>query len=253
MFSRVTLFLLVGILLAPPSFSQVRSARVAASPIDLVDISAPTRLSVGAVGHFRVQVSETTSQPVNYLWDLGDGTLSMGSPVSHVYAAPGQYTVTVVGRNANAEDTLRATVTVADSVSAPVQWPPEISQPVSIEDRGTAVEEVAPENAPEPVRVSRSDLYGSGGLRSAEGAYTWVVRSDLWGERARDQMLRYRLRGFRTDVYVDSTGRGSPAYRVVVGQFSTSAEAVAVRPWLPDTKTAWLLKVETSEFASDGR
>jgi len=38
----------------------------------------------------------------------------------------------------------------------------------------------------------------------------------------------YRGQGLRTGIYLDD-GIGSPAYRVIVGQFDTAEEAVAAR------------------------
>jgi hypothetical protein len=76
------------------------------------------------------------------------------------------------------------------------------------------------------------------------GGFTWVLRTDLWAERAQDLMLHHRLRGLRADVVVDTTGLGSPAYRVVAGQFATPDEALAARAWLPDEAPyPWLLEL----------
>jgi hypothetical protein len=76
------------------------------------------------------------------------------------------------------------------------------------------------------------------------GGFTWVLRTDLWAERAQDLMLYHRLRGLRADVVVDTTGPGSPAYRVVAGQFATPDEAFAARAWLPDEAShSWLLEL----------
>jgi len=79
-----------------------------------------------------------------------------------------------------------------------------------------------------------------------------VVRSDLWRERAHDRMRVYRLRGFRADVCVDTSGWGSPAHRVVVGQFKTRAEAEVARRWLPaDATSPWLLTLDGAPVVSD--
>ena len=212
-------------------------------PVRLVEILGPRTLGAGAVGHFRARVADRSARPVTYLWDLGDGTLSVGALVSYVYATPGTYTVTVVARNAVGRDTLRVPVLVTT--------PP--AQPDTVQQGGEGENEVkasVAKAANERARwfrttVPRTALYGGRGLASEKGGYTWVVATDLWAERAHARMLRYRLRGFRADVYVDAAGRGSPAHRIVLGQFTTKQEALAARSWLPDDATsAWLLALE---------
>lgn len=241
----LSLFLL-SLLLVPPTVGQSASSD---RPVRLVDIAAPTTLDAGSVGHFRAQVAPESLRPVNYLWDLGDGTLSVGALVSHVYTTPGTYTLSVTARNARGRDTLTAQITVAApteqaSVSAPVAAPAADRKAVV-----TASDPRGPEPVPAPARVTfpRTALFGGGGVAEDAGGFTWVLRTDLWAERAEDLMLHHRLRGLRADVVVDSTGPGSPAYRVVAGQFATSEEALAARPWLPEGVThTWLLDLSGS-------
>jgi hypothetical protein len=214
------------------------------NPVRLVEIVGPRTLEVGAVGHFRARVSDRSARPVNYLWDLGDGTLSVGALVSYAYATPGPYTVTVVARNAAGRDTLEVPVYVEEG-------PVRADSAESTSGKERSVTAGAPreiEAADVPRRpgdtVPRNALYGGGGIVGETGGYAWVVATDLWAERARTRVLRYRLRGFRADVYVDTAGRGSPAHRVVLGQFTTRAEALAARPWLPEeARGAWLLEL----------
>jgi hypothetical protein len=216
-------------------------------PVRLLELVGPRTIEAGAVGHFRARVSEESARPVNFLWDLGDGTLSMGALVSYAYATPGAYTITVVARNATGRDTLKAPIHVTTPVVRPdtAKGKPEkkTAAPVaaSVPIKGAGGE--SPRRS--RVTVPREALYGSGGIAPETGGYTWVVKTDLWAERVRDQMLRYRLRGFRADVYVDTSGRGSPAHRIVLGQFETRTEALAARPWLPhDAMAPWLLELD---------
>lgn len=149
------------------------------------------------------------------------------------------------GRNNVGADTLRASVTV----DVP---PPEAPEPVPVTAKARRSDEatdppptVTSASRPPHVTVSRAAIFGAGGVAVEQGGYTWVVQSDLWDARARDRMLVYRLRGFRSDVYVDTSGRGSPAYRIVIGQFKTRAEAQVARRWLPADATApWLLTLD---------
>jgi PKD repeat protein len=54
----------------------------------------------------------------DFSWDFGDGITAVGNPVSHVYAAPGQYTATVTATNEFSQVTAvtLATITVQDLV-----------------------------------------------------------------------------------------------------------------------------------------
>ena len=191
------------------------------------------------MGHFRARVSDRSARPVNYLWDLGDGTLSVGALVSYAYATPGVYTVVVVARNAAGRDTLKVPVYVEEA-SVQVGLVEAVSDNEGAAPAGPASDEIQAADPPRRlgVTVPRKALYGGGGMVAETGGYTWVVATDLWAERARARMLRYRLRGFRADVYVDTGGWGSPAHRVVLGQFTTRTEALAARPWLPEEARA---------------
>lgn len=238
---HLSFVLLLGLLTAPVVFGQSRSSTPEPTAVRLVPLSEPSTLEVSAIGHFRARIAPSASRPVNYLWDLGDGTLSIGSLVSHAYSRPGDYEVTVIARNEAGSDTLRSRVKV-------VPKEPRVDTVVTSEavtDVRPALtsDSVAPalSSLPSSAGVSRSALFGSG-IAPERGGYTWVVASDLWGERAQTRLLSYRLRGLRSDVYVESEGAGSPVHRIVVGHFHTVEEALVARAWLPsDVKAAWLL------------
>ena len=238
---RFLLLFVLSLFLGLPTTGQTPSPSED-GPVQLVDIVAPSALEAGTVGHFRAQVAPESLRPVNYLWDLGDGTLSVGTLVSHIYATPGTYTVSVTAQNARGRDTLHTEVAV--------EVPPEPADEAETTRAVRPVSETAPDEDEEDVSTpaapratfSRTALFGGGGIEESDGGFTWVLASDLWEERARDRMLYHRLRGVRADVAVDTVGTGSPAYRVVAGQFATEAEALAARAWLPDGSTGvWLL------------
>lgn len=247
--SRHLLLLLVLSLLLGPSATGQRSSPSEDRPARLLDIVAPSTLETGTVGHFRAQVAPESQRPVNYLWDLGDGTLSVGMLVSHAYASPGTYTLTVTARNAQGRDTLQTQVTVAVPAepTAPRQPSEALDPPPSVSPEGPDDGE-AEADSPPRAPFSRTALFGGGGVTDDAGGFTWVLHTDLWEERAQDAMLYHRLRGLRADMVVDTTGRGSPAYRVVAGQFDTPEEALAARVWLPDgPEGTWLLHLERPE------
>jgi len=251
MISRLLLVLLVTVLWTP--FVQGRpSTEDSPEPVRLTDIDVPDAPTAGTVGYFRARISPETTRPVNYFWDLGDGTLSIGTLVSHAYAAAGTYTLTVVARNEAGGDTLQASVTVDvpppdASASPPVAA--EASSPEATPDASSTSDTAS---RPPRVTVPRSAIFGPGGVAVDTGGHTWVVQSDLWSERAHDRMLVYRLHGFRADVYVDTSGRGSPARRIVIGQFKSRAEARVARRWLPaDATSPWLLTLDGAPVFSD--
>jgi len=75
---------------------------------------SPTGL--GNSTQFEAQIS--VGGLADYSWDFGDGGTAVGNPVSHIYAAPGQYTATVTATNEFSQVTAvsLATITVQDLV-----------------------------------------------------------------------------------------------------------------------------------------
>ena len=246
---RLLLLFWIFLLVFPVSEALAQSkdgARL--EPVRLLQIVEPETLPARAVGHFRARIADGAGQPVNYLWDLGDGTLSIGALVSHAYSAPGTYAVSVVARNAISADTLRTQIRVAPAPSAPDTV---VAAPIEETESAEAVEKASPSSGRRGLTVPRTALFGSGGLSLEKGGYTWVLATDLWAERAQDRMRIYRLQGYRADIYIDTTGRGSPAHRIVVGQFATAGQARAARPWLPDAAAnVWLLELTSPVTAT---
>ena len=229
---RFLVLLLAGLLCVVAAPAQSPPEAPASVPVRLTALSTPAPLSAGAVGHFRAQIAPDVTGPVNYLWDLGDGTLSVGALVSHAYERPGAYPVTVRARNGGGADTLRTVVSVqAAAPPASAEAGPRDTAAVA-PSAASAPAASAPRRTPR-VSVPRAALFGPGGIDWAKGGYTWVLETDLWAARAQDRMRRHRLEGYRADLYVDTTGAGSPAHRLVIGQFATAAQARAARPWLP--------------------
>ncbi len=53
-----------------------------------------------------IQFTSSTDTSFNFLWDFGDGNTSFAISPTHVYAAPGDYTITFIASDANCADTL---------------------------------------------------------------------------------------------------------------------------------------------------
>jgi predicted outer membrane repeat protein len=85
-----------------------------ASYIDgLVFVHAPSSAIAGLPTTFSASVTQGTG--ISYEWDFGDGTPAVaGNPVSHTFAAAGQYPVTVTASNRTGSAWTTMTVTVVE-------------------------------------------------------------------------------------------------------------------------------------------
>jgi len=212
-------------------------------------IHGPREATAGTPFNIRAQVEPGAVLPVTYLWDFGDGTLSEGALVAHVYREPSTYAVRLIARNAAGRDTLTHVVRVVPPAPpapsarlrpSPVSSTasPPVKDDVSADDEAT----------PGPVVFRPASLRGTEAM-GREG-YTWIVQSDLWAARARKTMLRHHLHGFRAALLKDTTGAGAPVYRVALGQYRSPAEAQAARPHLPDAVHGpWLWALDEAASA----
>ncbi len=73
-------------------------------------------IEVGEVIEF---TDQSTGDPETLLWSFGDGSTAAGPEVSHSYAAPGQYTVTLTASNEAGPNTTSAVITVIEAESPP--------------------------------------------------------------------------------------------------------------------------------------
>lgn len=224
---RLALGLASVLLLCAPAPSRAQSDGTI--PMRFVEIISPETVQANAVATFRARVNNYASRPVRVQWDFGDGTLSVGTMIAHRYAAPGTYEVTVYGRNPGGIDTASVQVVVDP---APATETDDASVP-AVAARADEPSSRSPRRV-FPRSVDRSSLFDAGTVRPSDGGYAWLVASDLVRDRAERRMLRFRLEGLRASLYTDTSGPGSPAYRVLVGQFDTPEDALRSRDWLPD-------------------
>ena len=89
-------------------------------PVSILSATGPSMLETGAGGTFEATVNADATQPVEYMWDFGDGTTGTGMVATHTYSQPGTYTVTLTATNGRkGMDTRSMTVTVENPVQPP--------------------------------------------------------------------------------------------------------------------------------------
>lgn len=130
--------------------------------------------------------ASTSSSPLAYKWDFGDGTTGEGDTVSHLYERPGHYRVRVVG-----DDGKNTTCSVASA-----------STSVSIADRASVSVE-----GPSAICVGRSANFrakGSGGV----SRYTWDFGDGTTVEGGSSVSHNYEKGGMYTVRVTADNGRG---------------------------------------------
>jgi PKD domain len=96
-----------------------------ATPATISSLSVPASAGVGSRVLFAAAASDALSPAVSLRWDFGDGASAPGAAVSHVYGAPGRYSVTVMARDAAGNATTQTRTIVVHAV--PDHTPPVIS------------------------------------------------------------------------------------------------------------------------------
>ena len=82
-------------------------------PVEIYDLTAPTRLQVDEIGTFVADANlSQASSPVSFRWDFGDGTTTPMQRASHSFSQPGTYTVTFDASNDASTDMSSRTVVV---------------------------------------------------------------------------------------------------------------------------------------------
>lgn len=163
-------------------------------------------LSVGEAENFRLRLAPGFAQPVEYVWDFGDGTRAAGNNVVQRYERPGRYIVTAVVRNAVSADTARLAVVIA------------------------------------PTR--RSMRSASAPPLFDAGQIVWVT--GIHGSRlaAKRDAARYTEAGHRAGI-VAAAKTGTTQYYVIVGGYQTEAEALAARRRVlrVEDRPLWLMQL----------
>ncbi len=225
-------FLLVGGIGVTP-------AQTPPQPVALTAIHGPRAMVLDSVLNLRATVTPSTTRPVEYLWDLGDGVSSEGVVIAHRYDEPGPYTVTLIASNAVGRDTLQTKILV----TAPTQS--QTAHTGAVPNENGAIPSSA-NASPRTVVPSQTETYASLLNRARKSlftrpptpptgtGFTWILASDLERKRLQTVAVDLVLQGLRVEIYEDTTGPGSPAYRLMCGHFSDPREALTARQFLPE-------------------
>jgi PKD domain-containing protein len=98
-----------------------------AAPV-LSGVQAPASGAVGQKLSFAAAAGDLWS-PVAIAWNFGDGKKAAGSPATHAYAAPGDYTVTVTARDAVGNVSSSKRVVQVPVPAKPPAKPPKPGEP----------------------------------------------------------------------------------------------------------------------------
>ncbi len=93
-------------------------------PITITDLSGDSSVFVGETAHFTAAVTTDPHVPATYTWDFGDGSppLVAGLAVTHPYAAPGDYRVTLNAANGCPSQDSRSVVVAVRPLPPETAW-----------------------------------------------------------------------------------------------------------------------------------
>jgi hypothetical protein len=214
--------------------------------VQIVELYGTQWLRVNQQENFRVRLAPGASWPIQYLWDMGDGTQSAGNNIVHKYSRVGTYQVIVTARNSRGVD--RDTLNVVVTESEPERLASASRTGGSSGNTRSSTSAARPSTGTERVsweaRVNGS-LYGAKRIDQSLGGYTWVVGTHLDRFKAEELAKKYWEEGYRSGLVIDKSGAGSPAFRVVIGQFPTEADAIFAQRKLTDFEgRMWLLHLD---------
>ena len=207
-----------------------------AGAVQILEVYGQRELQAGVSENYRVRVSSTSFWPIKYLWRLEDGWQTSGNSITLRFETPGTYLLIVSASNEKGvdQDTIAVRVTPG---SGPVKQTHAEEEPaLPLPNAGTSL--------PRPAK-SKVEIYGGGSVEPDQGGYTWIVATHLSRHPADVMVQQYHHEGYRTSLFIDRSGKGSTAYRVMIGQFSSHEAAARARNLLPmeTQEQAWLMKI----------
>ncbi len=188
-------------------------------------------LIVGEEENYRVRTAPHPAWPIQYRWDMGDGVNALGNNIVHAYSDPGYYMVKVVAFNQFGSDSTWAIVQVSPDYGSEQYIVGNPNRRNSVTPR-----EQTQGNRRAPIVVDTENR-----------TFAWVIESHTSKAQADRAVRRYAGRGLADlRVVVDDAGPGSVAYRVVVGNYTSTQQAVTERAIVESKsqKSSWLLTIE---------
>jgi hypothetical protein len=223
--------------------------------VEIDNIYGPRMTVAGTSGTYRVRIAPGAVQPVEYWWEMSDGSTVQGNSVSHTFDQSGTYAIRAWVRNEVGADSMTIAILVdpAEVESAPIvaEIRENIEQAAAKAPEPTpiAVEVVEPENELPPVSSDDPPVVviqapPTSGIDLSLGGYTWVVESLPTKAAAEARTDGYKALGFPVGVYEDSYN-GKTEFHVVIGQSATKrvAESIGARIQRHVPARIWLLEL----------
>jgi PKD repeat protein len=154
---------------------------------------------------------------------MGDGTKAVGNNIVHHYRRPGTYAVKVRAVNPYGQDSYELVVDVRAERNILA---------ASLADGATRERRVAAARNGGTVAAT-NDVVGMSRSPRTSGSreyYSWVIETHLDRSNAERAVSVYKDSGVENvRVYIDRSGVGSTAYRVVQGKYSNTRRALNAR------------------------
>ena len=222
------------------------SEAAAQMAVQIDSIYGRRNLIVGEEENYRVRTAPHPAWPIQYRWDMGDGVNALGNNIVHAFSDPGYYMVKVVAFNQFGSDSTWAIVQVSPDYGSEQYI---VGNP-NRRDRGArpATPETQDNTRKEtPREQTQGNRRAPIVVDTENRTFAWVIESHTSRAQADRAVRRYAGRGLADlRVVVDNTGPGSVAYRVVVGNYTSTQQAVTERAIVESKsqKSSWLLTIE---------
>jgi PKD repeat protein len=244
----------------PAVAETIKSSEDNKKSVRIAGISGSESLEVGAEATFRMRIETGAAWPIQYEWDLGDGSSVTGNYAVHRYSSPGVYRIRGKATNAHGYDSREMIVEVTRAAivadvpgdgardasstlespritnTTPTNQNPRTSPANSVDetavktggsstttDEPTETDLSVTDTKRTPVAAPNPNRNVSR-IDSANGGYAWVVESLETAAGASTRAEDYKYLGF---PYGYQRDRETGLYNVMVGQFES--EWIALR------------------------
>lgn len=231
--------------------------------VKIASLTGDKSLEAGSEGTYQIRTVSGAAQPIQFEWDMGDGSTRVGNYVVHRFDEPGVYRV--FGRVVNefgddsrilVVEVLPRTTPVVEDVIADVKIDSTVTPVVGNEDEDIAAPEAivpATDSAAVPVQddapINETPAPNAPVERNVShidfdaGGYSWVVELHDTASAAAAKAEEYKYIGFPYGTRRDPE---SGKFAVLVGQFETEAVALKIswRIQQHASRRIWLTKIK---------